>query len=230
MILEHRLVMTKIVLQPIFFKVHRSLFSYCFSLKYKRFFFIFWLVFSHNTPNLNNLIIITMFEENRNAMLWAVWHECPSGAQFTFNFYRHWDTLVVWDMGDGSGHFLHSKEGVTQGGPLAMIAYCIGVLPLIRELLGAHPRVTQPWYADDAGGGRYVPADIGTLPGPSGKGTGLRLLPGSDQEHLGRGPRECSPGRGALSGAGYLGGDGTQVPGGLHRVQRGGKELVEVEY
>ena len=24
-------------------------------------------------------------EENRTAMLWAVWHEWPSGAQFTFN-------------------------------------------------------------------------------------------------------------------------------------------------
>ena len=80
-------------------------------------------------------------EENRTAMLWAVRHEWPSGAQFTFNCYRHWATLVVRDIGDGSGHFLHSKEGVTQGDPLAIIAYGIGVLPLIRELWYAHPRV-----------------------------------------------------------------------------------------
>ena len=53
-------------------------------------------------------------EEKRTAMLWAVWHEWPSGVQFTFNFYRHWATLVVRDTRDGSGHFLHSKEGVTQ--------------------------------------------------------------------------------------------------------------------
>ena len=71
-------------------------------------------------------------EENRTAMLWAVQHECPSGAKFTFNCYRHWATLVVWYTGDRSGHFLHSKEGVTQGDPLAMIAYGIGFLPLIR--------------------------------------------------------------------------------------------------
>ena len=44
-------------------------------------------------------------------MLWDVRHESPSGAQFTFNCYRHWATLVVRDTGDGSGHFLHSKEG-----------------------------------------------------------------------------------------------------------------------
>ena len=61
--------------------------------------------------------------------------------------------LVVRDIGDGSGHFLHSKEGVTQGYPLVMIAYDIGVLPLIRELQDAHPCVTQPWYADDVGAG-----------------------------------------------------------------------------
>ena len=70
-----------------------------------------------------------------------------------FNCCRHWDTLVVWDTGYRSGHFLHSKEGVTQGDPLAMIAYGIGVLPLIRELRGAYPRITQPWYANDAGDG-----------------------------------------------------------------------------
>ena len=34
-----------------------------------------------------------------------------------------------------------------------MIAYGIGVFPLIWDLLGAHPRATQPCYADDAGAG-----------------------------------------------------------------------------
>ena len=34
-----------------------------------------------------------------------------------------------------------------------MIAYGIGVLHLIREISNAHPRVSQPWYADDAGAG-----------------------------------------------------------------------------
>ena len=90
-------------------------------------------------------------------MLWAVRHEWPSGTQFTFNCYRHLATLVVRDIGDGSGHFLHSKKGVTQGDPLAMIAYGIGFLPLIWELREAHPCVTQPWYSDDAGaGGAFI--------------------------------------------------------------------------
>ena len=84
-------------------------------------------------------------------MLWAVRHKCPSGAQFTSNCYRHWATLVVRNTEDGAGHFFHRKEGVTQGDPLAMIVYGIGVLPLIRDLRRDHPHVTQPWYVDDAG-------------------------------------------------------------------------------
>ena len=86
-------------------------------------------------------------------MLWDVRHKWTSDAQFKFNCYHHWATLVVKDTGDGSGHFLHSKEGVNQGDPLAMISYCIGILPLIRDLRNAHPRVTQPWHAYDAGEG-----------------------------------------------------------------------------
>ena len=41
----------------------------------------------------------------------------------------------------------------TQGDPLAMIAYGIGVLPLICDLRRDHPRVMQMWYADNAGAG-----------------------------------------------------------------------------
>ena len=37
-----------------------------------------------------------------------------------------------------------------------MIAYGIAELPLIQKLQEYHPRVTKPWYADDAGaGGNY---------------------------------------------------------------------------
>ena len=39
----------------------------------------------------------TFNEDNRTAMLWAVQHECPSGAEFTFSCYFHWATLVVRD-------------------------------------------------------------------------------------------------------------------------------------
>ena len=48
-------------------------------------------------------------KENWTSMLWAVRNKWPSGAQFTFNCYYHWENLVVHDTWDGSGHFLHIK-------------------------------------------------------------------------------------------------------------------------
>ncbi len=54
---------------------------------------------------------------------------------------------------DGHAVFIFSKEGVTQGDPLSMFAYGIGILPLTRQLKAEFPQVEQPWYADDAGAG-----------------------------------------------------------------------------
>ena len=130
-------------------------------------------------------------EDNRTAMLWAVRYKWPSGAQFTFNCYRHWDTLVVRDVGDGLGHFLHSKEGVTQREPLAMIAYGIGFLPLIWELRAPTFASHSPGMLmtrGRAGGG--VPVGVGALPGSASTGTSPGLLIRADQEYLGRGPGE----------------------------------------
>jgi hypothetical protein len=91
-------------------------------------------------------------EQNRIKMLWAVRHEWLSGARFVFNCYKHW---AVLEFGGNGGHaiFIFSKEGVTQGDPLSMFAYEIGILPLIRQLKAEFPQVEQPWYADDAGAG-----------------------------------------------------------------------------
>ena len=87
---------------------------------------------------------------NGIGILWTVRHLWPSGARFVFTFYRHWSSLILRN-GNGTFSFMHSKEGVTQGDPLAMIAYSIGILPLIKNLKREIPDVTQPWYTDDAG-------------------------------------------------------------------------------
>ena len=46
---------------------------------------------------------------------------------------------------------MHSREGVTQWDPISMVAYGIGVIPLIKRLKSVFPDVAYPWYADDAG-------------------------------------------------------------------------------
>ena len=90
-------------------------------------------------------------EGNRMAMLWTVQHEWPSGAQFAFNCYQHWGTLVCRGLVEAL--ILYSKKRETQGDPLAMVIYGLGLLLLIRELAR---RVTGPrhfWFMDDAGVG-----------------------------------------------------------------------------
>ena len=69
-------------------------------------------------------------EEDRTDMLWAVRHELPSGAQFTFNCYRHW----VHTGGKGHGRWvrplLAQQGGRDPGG--SPHDYCIwhqGPLP-----------------------------------------------------------------------------------------------------
>ena len=66
-------------------------------------------------------------EINQVGMLWTVRHLWPSGARFVFNCYRHWSLLVLRE-GNGMAIFLHSNESVTQGGPLAITVYGIGIL------------------------------------------------------------------------------------------------------
>ena len=46
--------------------------------------------------------------------------------------------------------FLHSIEAMTQGDPLAMIIYGIGISPLIKNLKGELPDVTHTCYPDSA--------------------------------------------------------------------------------
>ena len=45
---------------------------------------------------------------------------------------------------NGTGHFLHIKEGVTQEYPLAMITYVLWILQLILDLQMSQPGVTHP--------------------------------------------------------------------------------------
>ena len=90
---------------------------------------------------------------NRTAILWTVRHLWPSGARFSFNCYRHWSSLMIRRDDGYEADFLMSKEGVTQGDPLSMILYGIGMLPLTKLLKKEIPDCIQPWYADDAGAG-----------------------------------------------------------------------------
>ena len=86
---------------------------------------------------------------SRYGMLWTVRHRCAKLSRFAFNCYRHEIRLVCRQSGM-EALILLSKEGVTQGDPLAMALYGLSLLPLAEILRKEYPEVLQPWYADDA--------------------------------------------------------------------------------
>eukprot|EP00957_Ditylum_brightwellii_P000354 27313-Ditylum_brightwellii.AAC.1 len=63
-------------------------------------------------------------------MLWHVHHYWPSGCRYAFNIYQHWKVSVL----RGATEVVHSKEGVTQGDPMAIFLYSLGILPIIIQL------------------------------------------------------------------------------------------------
>ena len=81
---------------------------------------------------------------NRHAALLNMFQLCPPLATILTNTYRSPSHLFI----DGTS--LLSREGTTQGDPLAMPMYAISVVPVIRQLMGM---ARQVWYADDAAAG-----------------------------------------------------------------------------
>ena len=82
---------------------------------------------------------------NRSACIANIQKLCPELHPVILNTYRSPARLFV------GGEEILSCEGTTQGDPLAMPMYALGILPLIRE--ASAPKVVQSWYADDSTAG-----------------------------------------------------------------------------
>ena len=86
---------------------------------------------------------------NRESTLHNVQVLCPCLAPALTNIYRKDAELFV------AGETILSQEGTTQGDPLAMTMYALGVTPLIQAV--NTPDAKQLWFADDATtGGRLL--------------------------------------------------------------------------
>ena len=78
---------------------------------------------------------------NRLSALHNISHLYPSIATILINTYRAPTELFI------DGDVFYSKEGTTQGDPLAMPTYALATVPLIKRLSSS---VKQTWYVDDA--------------------------------------------------------------------------------
>ena len=85
---------------------------------------------------------------NRAALLHNIQYLCPAMSTYLRNCYRVPSRLFV-----GSGVEVASAEGTTQGDPLAMPGYGIGILPLLVTLKINNVEMKHVAYADDIGGG-----------------------------------------------------------------------------
>ena len=84
---------------------------------------------------------------SRPMALWNARILWPRCSRFLSNSYSGFALLII----RGSEVMLFSREGVTQGDPLAMQFYAIGVMPLVRLLKEPQPsRWVQNWFADDS--------------------------------------------------------------------------------
>ena len=81
---------------------------------------------------------------NRQSTLQNIRVLCPSLATALINTYRNNAELFI------DGESVLSREGTTQGDPLAMGMYALGILPLIRKL---DHLAKQVWFADDTTAG-----------------------------------------------------------------------------
>lgn len=81
---------------------------------------------------------------NRKNALINIQTMCPSFSTVLTNTYRESSALY---LGEDT---LLSKEGTTQGDPLAMPMYALATRPLIDALRAPNSSIKQIWYADDA--------------------------------------------------------------------------------
>ncbi|XP_037792733.1 uncharacterized protein LOC119588098 [Penaeus monodon] len=89
---------------------------------------------------------------NRQATIQNIKIKCPSFAQYVSNTYREPAKLYINNIETNTSEVMASSEGTTQGDPVAMAMYAIGLLKLQDQLEHSKTNIKQVAYADDLTG------------------------------------------------------------------------------
>ena len=93
----------------------------------------------------------TFNQMNRSAALHNIQIMCKEMALYVINTYRSPSRLLICRGGE-----ILSREGTTQGDPLAMPWYAINTSIMIQNLRDHCPLVNPVWLADDSAGGGSI--------------------------------------------------------------------------
>ena len=113
---------------------------------------------------------------NRRTALLNIQNRCPAIATTLVNCYREETPLFV------GGEKIMSKEGITQGDPMAMALYALATTPLIEDL--EMSSVTQIWFTDDASAGGKLESLRKWWDSLVVKGSGFGYLPNAPKTCL----------------------------------------------
>ncbi|XP_063615254.1 uncharacterized protein LOC134788297 [Penaeus indicus] len=89
---------------------------------------------------------------NRKVTLHSTRIKCPNFARYIENLYSQPAKQFVSDRETGRCEIIESAEGTTQGDPIAMAMYAIGLLKLQDPISHEKTQVKQVAYADDITG------------------------------------------------------------------------------
>ena len=86
---------------------------------------------------------------NRKATIHNIRIKCPSFAKYIENMYKEPAQLYICDRNTNRCETITSEEGTTQGDPVAMAMYAIGLAKLQSKICHERTEVKQVAYADD---------------------------------------------------------------------------------
>lgn len=89
---------------------------------------------------------------NRKTMLHNINIKCPSLAMYVKNTYKEPSNMYINNRNNNSVKVVQSLEGTTQGDPVAMAMYAIGLSVLQDKIVFGKTNVKQVAYADDLSG------------------------------------------------------------------------------
>ena len=89
---------------------------------------------------------------NRKATIHNIRVKCPSFAKYIENSYKEPAQLFICDRNTNRCEKITSEEGTTQGDPVAMAMYAIGLSKLQSKINYVNTEVKQVAYADDLAG------------------------------------------------------------------------------